>query len=665
MKNNKDLTLEDIYIWSKTSWCILGLITVLNISINSETIKKYTQMFVPKEIYAYLVKFFINCKIESVILYLWWIVLISTIVIGIRTICKVKKLDKDQKTKISEESEFEKHLRLYLDSKEERVFLLCGDWGVGKSKSTKDYLKKYFKYDKNRNVSFISCYGLDDRKSLIKEIEQAYGRNDNRVIVKIADFIKHIPILSGFYSIIRPSYNFNDMNKDSIFVFDDFERIGLSYRDDGPKVKYNRPRYDLDSAVENAMLDIEESMYDAREAIRNISLNSRNEKMNIISGIVNDLAENYGMKVIVICNTNYINKDFMRETFEMKMNCNKFEFKTEEKHIESLIDNIVKKSVSNDDDAMVSKFINEDEDKKKIIEAWKFSEINNLRNLQMIMFSFINIIKLSKKTISNETMKDLFYSLFIMNILYNRQNKLKWYDKNLELIEDGIDIKINILRILDNKIDKHFNIKYENEYTSPYIREGKYIVELFEILSDGYKPFIVGDRILYDWICGKKLGINEIEHRILRLENQKKRFNDIMNNILYKDVLLEKYCLQSLAHVYAYSPDEKKDKFREILLNKELIIEEHSENIDDEKILSLIKQMRIYKLNELFIDEEIGRVVVEKIKAMCKESSKIKEIDDWESVVFTKEEVAKRKNNQAIMNLVEANNQVIPIIECT
>ena len=75
--------------------------------------------------------------------------------------------------------------------------------------------------------------------------------------------------------------------------------------------------------------------------------------------------------------------------------------------------------------------------------------------------------------------------------------------------------------------------------------------------------------------------------------------------------------------------------------------------------------MRIYKLNELFIDEEIGRVVVEKIKAMCKESSKIKEIDDWESVVFTKEEVAKRKNNQAIMNLVEANNQVIPILECT
>ena len=115
---------------------------------------------------------------------------------------------------------------------------------------------------------------------------------------KILDIINKIPIFGDFLSgLLKNDYEIKDIPENSIFIFDDFERI-IPY---GIK--------EMNANIEYQILS----------------------KYNIVIGVINDLIDRYNMKVFILCNTNEINNDFVHNVLEGKLNCKKFEIENDRK----------------------------------------------------------------------------------------------------------------------------------------------------------------------------------------------------------------------------------------------------------------------------------------------------------------------------------------------
>lgn len=78
---------------------------------------------------------------------------------------------------------FETSLLRYLqDSSIPRCFLVTGEWGTGKTYEVDKFFDKYFRYSKTK-VYRISCFGLDSRKELVKEISNTIEQNDKATVL--------------------------------------------------------------------------------------------------------------------------------------------------------------------------------------------------------------------------------------------------------------------------------------------------------------------------------------------------------------------------------------------------------------------------------------------------------------------------------------------------
>ena len=175
------------------------------------------------------------------------------------------------------------------------VFWLDGSWGSGKT----FFIKTFFENQiyKKKEIYYISCFGIKTReqaeKILINEIEK-------QSILGNLDFI---PLVGGVFKWFFKTVGTDLMKRDSIIIFDDFERVSYAETSDNPS------------------------------------------DYNDLLGYIDYLSENKRFKIIVILNSEEIKsikKNLIDNKF--KLNHNRM-IPTEE-----VIDNILKKSKLRDDD---------------------------------------------------------------------------------------------------------------------------------------------------------------------------------------------------------------------------------------------------------------------------------------------------------------------------
>ena len=175
------------------------------------------------------------------------------------------------------------------------VFWLDGSWGSGKT----FFIKTFFENQiyKKKEIYYISCFGIKTReqaeKILLNEIEK-------QSILGNLDFI---PLVGGVFKWFFKTVGTDLMKRDSIIIFDDFERVSYAETSDNPS------------------------------------------DYNDLLGYIDYLSENKRFKIIVILNSEEIKltKENLIDS-KFKLNQNRMA------STEEVIDNILKKSKLRDDD---------------------------------------------------------------------------------------------------------------------------------------------------------------------------------------------------------------------------------------------------------------------------------------------------------------------------
>ena len=196
---------------------------------------------------------------------------------------------------------FQTHLVELLNSPDSihNVFWLDGSWGSGKT----FFIKTFFENQiyKKKEIYYISCFGIKTREQaeriLINEIEK-------QSILGNLDFI---PLVGGVFKWFFKTVGTDLMKRDSIIIFDDFERV--SYTGKSANSSDNPADY------------------------------------NDLLGYIDYLSENKKFKIIVILNSEEI-KSTKENLIDNKFKLNQNQMVS----TEEVIDNILKKSNLRDDD---------------------------------------------------------------------------------------------------------------------------------------------------------------------------------------------------------------------------------------------------------------------------------------------------------------------------
>ena len=196
---------------------------------------------------------------------------------------------------------YQTHLVEFLNTPDSihNVFWLDGSWGSGKT----FFIKTFFENQiyKKKEIYYISCFGIKTReqaeKILINEIEK-------QSILGNLDFI---PLVGGVFKWFFKTVGTDLMKRDSIIIFDDFERV--SYTGKSANSSDNPADY------------------------------------NDLLGYIDYLSENKKFKIIVILNSEEI-KSTKENLIDNKFKLNQNQMVS----TEEVIDNILKKSNLRDDD---------------------------------------------------------------------------------------------------------------------------------------------------------------------------------------------------------------------------------------------------------------------------------------------------------------------------
>lgn len=192
---------------------------------------------------------------------------------------------------------YQTHLVEFLNTPDSihNVFWLDGSWGSGKT----FFIKTFFENQiyKKKEIYYISCFGIKTReqaeKILINEIEK-------QSILGNLDFI---PLIGGVFKWFFKTVGTDLMKRDSIIIFDDFERVSYTAKSDNPS------------------------------------------DYNDLLGYIDYLSENKRFKIIVILNSEEI-KSTKENLIDNKFKLNQNQMVS----TEEVIDNILKKSNLRDDD---------------------------------------------------------------------------------------------------------------------------------------------------------------------------------------------------------------------------------------------------------------------------------------------------------------------------
>ena len=259
-----------------------------------------------------------------------------------------KKLDPERFPEYDlDDYPYQTYLVEFLNSSDSihNVFWLDGSWGSGKT----FFIKTFFENQiyKKKEIYYISCFGIKTReqaeKILLNEIEK-------QSILGNLDFI---PLVGGVFKWFFKIVGTDLMKRDSIVIFDDFERVSYAAKSDNPS------------------------------------------DYNDLLGYIDYLSENKRFKIIVILNIKEIGSTKELIYSKFKLNHNRMVSTGE------VIDNILKKSKLRDDDfgkmlSLIFKIYYVDIDKRVVNDINKDSKLPDLREFQK------SLKKLSDITDENE-----------------------------------------------------------------------------------------------------------------------------------------------------------------------------------------------------------------------------------------------------------------------
>ena len=259
-----------------------------------------------------------------------------------------KKLDPELFPEYDLESyPYQTHLVEFLNTPDSihNVFWLDGSWGSGKT----FFIKTFFENQiyKKKEIYYISCFGIKTReqaeKILINEIEK-------QSILGNLDFI---PLVGGVFKWFFKIVGTDLMKRDSIVIFDDFERVSYVAKSDNPS------------------------------------------DYNDLLGYIDYLSENKRYKIIVILNSKEI-KLTKENLIDNKFKLNQNPMAS----TEEVIDNILKKSKLKDDDlgeilSLIFKIYYADIEERVVQDKNKDSKVKkpSLREFQKSIEELSNIIE--------------------------------------------------------------------------------------------------------------------------------------------------------------------------------------------------------------------------------------------------------------------------------
>lgn len=217
--------------------------------------------------------------------------------VSISMICRRK----DRKLKVSDD-ELERRLFPYLDNTNttRKCFVILGEWGTGKTYMLDQVLTKYMQY-KFRPCYQISCFGLTKREEILDAIRSECRHQDTSMMKTLINWIHYLPAFGPWLSsVLEKNYELGDLRPDSIFVFEDFERIACSKED-------------------------------------------REENYNLIVGFINEMIERYHYKTIIVCN-NIEMESLYQELLHKKLDCEEYKIPSQSEEAYQ----IAKREIEND-----------------------------------------------------------------------------------------------------------------------------------------------------------------------------------------------------------------------------------------------------------------------------------------------------------------------------
>lgn len=394
-----------------------------------------------KAICQYIVDWYVNFNLMTIKdAYLWLeyvlrIIIVLSLVLGCIMILIQKIWDLRLKKEWGK-NRFEESIFRYLhDINTSRCFLVTGKWGSGKTYEVQNFFDKYYRYSTIK-VYRISCFGLSSRNDLINEISNTIEQKDSSFYALIIKVLQFLPVIGEpIGKFFKRSYGYTSVRQGSVFIFDDFERItSRTVTNMYSKHIYRKPHISLYNdtkefrqikeefgSVENAFSKVEDFVYK----------NSEREDLDkyiAVVGLINELIERYGMKVIIVCNTDILGEKFVYDVLISKLNCVEYKKETNPKVKSSIVNNILTNKTFDDKEKQqaITDYLSIIKDNiNDIILDAKFA---NLRLFSALFEAFVDTAVLfDKSKLTLEFMNSLLNSILITHWAYYN-NSVQWLD---------------------------------------------------------------------------------------------------------------------------------------------------------------------------------------------------------------------------------------------
>ena len=429
-----------------------------------------------KAICEYVIEWFLPIGLSDIkVLYFllekgFRVVIVLSIFVAILSAIIRNINEKRMKNKCGE-NRFEKSLFRYLhDTAVPHCFLVTGQWGSGKSFEVNQFFNTHYNYTKTK-VYRVSCFGLSSRKELIDEINNIVEQSDYSFYSQIIKVLQFLPVIGEAISrFLKKSYTYDSIDKGSIFIFEDFERITSrpitnEYSGKLYEQSHSFRRGIMRGTGRNKELEAIEEEFDAvgkafarvEDFVAKNSLREDYDKYVAIVGFINELIEVYEMKVIVVCNTDALGEKFIHDVLRSKLNCLEYKKIITPDTKVAIIESIIESKIF--DDAEKQKCIKDYLNSiKENIESFELDvKFKDMRLFGGLLESFVDTAILFDKDVLTEGfLNSLLNSIMIMHLGYYNNSI-----KSLNAYVNGADIEF-LVRLFGGPIDTMNLIRKNN-----------------------------------------------------------------------------------------------------------------------------------------------------------------------------------------------------------
>ena len=364
---------------------------------------------------------------------------------------------------------YQTHLVEFLNSPDSihNVFWLDGSWGSGKT----FFIKTFFENQiyKKKEIYYISCFGIKTReqaeKILINEIEK-------QSILGNLDFI---PLVGGVFKWFFKTVGTDLMKRDSIIIFDDFERVSYAETSDNPS-DYNDLLGYIDYLSENkrfkiiVILNSEEIKSTKKNLIDN-KFKLNHNRMVSTEKVINNILEKsklkndyLGLILSFIFKIYYVDidervvEDKNKDSKLKKPSLREFQKSLEE--LSNITDNNKKA------DYIINWMNGREETENVLMSLVKYFEDKPI-NLDMGYLYNILESELYQYKIDKAILKEEYYSTYSENIIKIIKRKMRYFRKLLYFLwEEGSEIKE--LRTLGYEYNQTTNFEFKISKEFPY-----------------------------------------------------------------------------------------------------------------------------------------------------------------------------------------------------